>query len=127
MPSGKSNALGVNDIFSYAMFIEARGLDDVTSEQLDSQQTVLLVDFTVNTGKSVVQFIHPIRSLCDARRIMVIAGIVQSDSVSEGGLIRTLSRDDYIRLIALRLPDHKFTGQGSTDTGNRLVNTARSP
>jgi hypothetical protein len=58
---------------------------------------------------------------------VVVAGVVQVQSVSEGSVAQALARHANFSLVALRLSDNKFTGRGTTDTGNRLFNTTRVP
>ena len=50
------------------------------------QRTVLLVDSVVNSGKTVVQFVQHIRNLHATIRVVVVAGVVQAQSVSGGSL-----------------------------------------
>ncbi|KAI9845179.1 MAG: hypothetical protein M1837_005064 [Sclerophora amabilis] len=127
MRGGESMALGVNDAFPLAMFVHASRPDDVTLHHLQGQHTVVLVDSVVNSGKTVVQFVQHIRNLHATVRIVVIAGVVQAQPVSGGDLARALSCHAKLSLIALRLSDNKFTGRGTTDTGNRLFNTTHLP
>lgn len=84
---------------------------------------MILVDSVVNNGKTVVEFVQHIRTLHLTVRILVIAGVVQADSLTKGALTQILSVDFNVGLIALRLSDNKYTGKGTTDTGNRLFNT----
>jgi uracil phosphoribosyltransferase len=81
------------------------------------------VDSVVNSGKTVVQFVEHVRNLHATIRIVVIAGVVQAQSVSRDSPAQVLARQGKLALIALRLSDNKFTGRGTTDTGNRLFNT----
>jgi hypothetical protein len=87
----------------------------------------VMVDSVVNSGKTVVQFVQHVRDLHATIRIVVIAGVVQAQSVSEGGLGQALAHHANLSLVALRLSDNKFTGRGTTDTGNRLFNTTHLP
>ncbi len=123
MRGGEPLALGVNDALPLAMFIHARDPDDIKPHHLERQRTVLLVDSVVNSGKTVVDFVQHVRSLYASVRIVVVAGVVQAQSVSSGGLAQALDQDANLHLVALRLSDNKFTGKGTTDTGNRLFNT----
>ena len=126
MRGGEAMALGVNDALPLAMFVHASRPDDIMLHHLQGQSTVLLVDSVVNSGKTVVQFVQHIRKLHFTIRIVVIAGVVQAQSIY-GGSLAQLARHAGLSLIALRLSDNKFTGTGTTDTGNRLFNTTHLP
>ncbi|KAH8722702.1 uracil phosphoribosyltransferase-domain-containing protein [Phaeosphaeriaceae sp. PMI808] len=121
MRGGEPMALGVNDALPLAMFIHANRPEDVKLHHLQNQSTVVLVDSVVNSGKSVVEFVQAIRKLHDTIRIVVVAGVVQDKSVF-GGSLESLGRCGNLSVVALRL-SNKFTGRGTTDTGNRLFNT----
>ncbi|KAI1291201.1 uracil phosphoribosyltransferase-domain-containing protein [Xylaria venustula] len=123
MRGGEPMAFGVSDALPEAMFIHAKGPKDVLVQHLDGRHTVILVDSVVNSGKTVVQFVRHIRAICSKIRIVVIAGVVQTQSVTDADLAHTLAHDSNLHLISLRLSDNKFTGQGTTDTGNRLFNS----
>ena len=123
MRGGEPMALGVSDAFPLAMFVHARDADDIKLRHLQGQLTVILVDSVVNTGKTIVEFVQHVRELHATIRIVVVAGVVQAQCVSRGSLNETLACHANLYLIALRLSDTKFTGSGTTDTGNRLFNT----
>jgi uracil phosphoribosyltransferase len=107
------------------MFIHAKNPTDIQPPHLLEQRTIILVDSVVNSGKSVVEFVQHIRSLNATIRIVVVAGVVQADSVNGGSIAQILERDENFSLVSLRLSDTKFTGKGTTDTGNRLFNTTQ--
>ena len=121
MRGGEPMAFGVSSAFPLAMFVHATKPSDIDTHHL--RRSVLLVDSVINSGKSVAEFIHHIRSLDATIRIIVVAGTVQAKSLSEGRFYQALERDKNLSLVALRVSDNKFTGSGSTDTGNRLFNT----
>ena len=123
MRGGEPMALSVNSIFRLAMFVHATLPSDIKPHHLHKQRNVLLVDSVVNSGKSVAKFIQHIRSLDTTVRIIVIAGVVQAQSLSEGIFSQALEHDMNLGLVALRLSNNQFTGKGTTDTGNRLFNT----
>ncbi|KAI3338761.1 uracil phosphoribosyltransferase-domain-containing protein [Ustulina deusta] len=127
MRGGEPMAFGVSDVLPSAAFVHANGPDDVGEHHLAGKSTVILVDSVVNSGKTVVQFVQRVRTICPGIRIVVIAGVVQSQSVSKGSLAHTLAHDSGLNIIALRLSDNKFSGKGTTDTGNRLFNTTWLP
>jgi uracil phosphoribosyltransferase/phosphoserine phosphatase len=127
MRGGEAMALGVNEAFPLAMFVHASRPNDITPHHLQGQLTVLLVDSVVNSGKTVVQFVQHVHNLHATVRIVVIAGVAQAQSVSQGSLVQALARHAKLSLVALRISDNKFTGRGTTDTGNRLFNTTHLP
>lgn len=123
MRGGEPMALSVNSVFRLAMFVHATLPSDIKPHHLHKQRNVLLVDSVVNSGKSVAEFIQHVRSLDTTVRIIVIAGVVQAQSLSEGVFSQALEHDMNLSLVALRLSNNQFTGKGTTDTGNRLFNT----
>ncbi|KAH6664455.1 uracil phosphoribosyltransferase-domain-containing protein [Halenospora varia] len=127
MRGGEAMAFGVNEAFPCAMFVHAKRPEDIEPSHLLQQRTIVLVDSVVNSGKTVVNFVQHIRSLHATIRIVVVAGVVQAQSVSEGSPTQALARHANFSLVALRLSDNKFTGRGTTDTGNRLFNTTHLP
>ena len=116
-------AFGVSKAFPCAIFIHANRPNDIKPHHLLRQCTVMLVDSVVNSGKMIMNFIQHVRSLHATIRVVVVAGVAQAQSVSEGSLAQVLARDANLSLVALRLSDNRFTGRGTTDTGNRLFNT----
>ena len=127
MRGGEPMAYGVSDAFQLAMFVHARDADDIKLHHLEGQLTVILVDSVVNTGKTIVESVEQIRKLHATIRIVIVAGVVQAQCVSGGSLNQALARHANLHLIALRLSETKFTGSGTTDTGNRLFNTTHLP
>ena len=127
MRGGEPMALGVNDAFPLAMFVHASDADDIKLHHLQGQLTIILVDSVVNTGKTIVEFVQHVRKFHATIRIVIVAGVVQAQCVSRGGLNQALAHHTNLHLIALRLSDTKFTGSGTTDTGNRLFNTTHLP
>jgi len=123
MRGGEAMALGVNDAFPLAMFIHASRPHDIMLHHLQGQLTVMLVDSVLNSGKTVVEYLQHVRNLNATIHIVVVAGVAQAKSVSEGRLAWALAGHAKLSIVALRLSDNKFTGKGTTDTGNRLFNT----
>lgn len=122
MRGGERMAFGVNDVFSKAMFLHANHPDDVKLHHLQGQRTALQVDSVVNSGKTIEEFVQHIRELHSSIRIVVVAGVVQAQSISGGTFAQALTHHE-VDIIALRLSDNKFTGRGTTYTGNCLFNT----
>lgn len=127
MRGGEAIALGVNEALPLAMFVHASCAEDIMLHHLQRQLTVVLVDSVVNSGKTMAQFLQHVRNIHATIRIVIIAGVVQAQSVSDVLLAQALARDAKVSLIALRFSENKFTGRGTTDTGNRLFNTTRLP
>lgn len=129
MRGGEAMAFGVSDVFPLAMFVHASHPEDIKVHHLRGQHTVILVDSVVNTGKTVVQFVRKIRNLHATIHIVVVAGVVQAQANSKTGgtLGQSLTGHPNVSLVALRVSENKFTGTGTTDTGNRLFNTTHLP
>ncbi|KAF8143822.1 uracil phosphoribosyltransferase-domain-containing protein [Mycena galopus ATCC 62051] len=125
MRGGEPMALGVYKALPLAMFVHAKKPEELTKAHLEGRETVVLVDSVVNSGKSVEEFVQHIRRALDLTtiRIVVVAGVIQAQSLSDGILGNILARDDSVGFVALRLSENKYTGKGTTDTGNRLFNS----
>lgn len=124
MRGGDPMALGVSKALPTAMYLHAHDASEVTNAYLDGQSTVLLVDFVVNEGNSTSEFVKHIRGLKPDMPIVILAGVVQKGAIGiDGSLSKLLEGVRGVSLIALRLSETKFTGSGTTDTGNRLFNT----
>ncbi|KAK7928626.1 hypothetical protein PG985_005624 [Apiospora marii] len=128
MRGGEPMTFGVNDVFPRAMFLHGSRPDDIKQHPLREKQTVVLVDSVVNSGKTVAEFVQHVHKLKTDIGVAIVAGVVQSEVISEGNVVREaiICRGD-VDLIALRLSENKFTGRGTTDTGNRLFNTTYLP
>ena len=127
MRGGEPMALGISDAFPLAIFMHAGSVEDIKPHHLQGVATVMLVDSVVNTGKTITDFVHHVRKLQTSITIVVVAGVVQADFVSQNGPIHALYHDTDLSFVALRLSDTTFTGSGTTDTGNRLFNTTHLP
>ena len=123
MRAGESMASGVNRAFPRSMFVHAKDTDDLKLHHLEGQVTVILVDSVINTGKTIIDLVKHVRKLHASIRIVVVAGTVQAQCVSESGSLQKLARHEQFHLVALRYSNTQFTGSGATDTGNRLFNT----
>ena len=122
MRGGEAMALGISAAFPLSMFVHASDPSDIKLHHLDGQATVILVDSVINSGKTIRQFVQHIRASHPRIRTVVVAGVVQAESVAE---LTTGWLD--VAIAALRLSNNKFTGTGTTDTGNRLYNTTHLP
>lgn len=77
-------ALGVNEAFPLAMFVHATNADDIKLHHLQGQLTIILVDSVINTGRTIIEFVQHVRELHATIFIVVVAGVVQAQSVSGG-------------------------------------------
>lgn len=126
MRGGEPMAFGVNEAFPRAMFLHSSSPGDIKSPHLTAKKTVILVDSVVNSGKTAAEFVQHIRMLRADVGIFIVAGVVQRDIAQPGNQVgEALVHAGDVTLIALRLSENKFTGRGSTDTGNRLFNTTQ--
>ncbi|KAI2869126.1 hypothetical protein CBS147323_11178 [Aspergillus niger] len=123
MRGGEPMAFGVSDAFPNAMFLHARCAADIEETHLKDRNAVILVDSVINTGKSVLQMAQHIREINTAIQIAVVAGVVQKEAVSVRSPLHAFAREGNFNLVALRLSANKYSGRGSTDTGNRLFST----
>jgi uracil phosphoribosyltransferase len=121
MRGGEPMAFGVSDAFPLAMFVHASRPHDINLDHVGEQRTVLLVDSVVNSGKTMVRFVQRVRHLHATIRIVMVAGVIQAQAVSN--VAQALGCDANLSIVALRLSENKFTGMGTTDTGNRLFGT----
>ncbi|KAH6667240.1 hypothetical protein B0J14DRAFT_620121 [Halenospora varia] len=117
MRGGEPMALGVNEAFPLAMFVHARCPNDIMPHHIQVQRTVVLVESVVYSGKTVVQFVQHIRDLHATIRVVVVAGVVQAQAVSEGSLATQVLAHHTRTEFSFR----------TTDTGNRLFNTTHLP
>jgi uracil phosphoribosyltransferase len=117
-------AFGVSEAFPLATFLHAKVPKDIKLHHLPDNGTVVLVGSVANNGQSIVEFVEAIRTLYQTIRIVVVAGVVHARFVSGDGL-EQLGRHGYVSLVALRLSDNQYKGQGTTDTGAHLSNTTR--
>ncbi|KAF4759975.1 hypothetical protein HAV15_005944 [Penicillium sp. str.  len=74
------------------------------------------------SGQPILEFVQHIRHLHAFIRIVLIAGIIQAESVFTSRVAQELSRFPRLSFVALRLSDNQFTGTANTDTGHRLFN-----
>lgn len=123
MRAGEPMASGVSKAFPLAMYVHAHEPTDLVLHHIKDQHQVILVDSVINSGKTVVEFVQRIRDLANVR-IVVVAGVVQGECVSPNSAVyKALADFENVSLVALRISSTKFTGSGTTDTGNRLFNT----
>lgn len=127
MRGGEPMAFGVMEAFPEAMFHHAKVPEDIQPKHLENKGTLILVDWVINTGKGVVDFVKYLRKLSRQIRIVIVAGVAHHQTVgndAEGGSLHNspASLGD-ISLVALRISENQYKGTGGTDTGHRLSNT----
>ncbi|KAL1606515.1 hypothetical protein SLS60_003920 [Paraconiothyrium brasiliense] len=128
MRAGEPMASGVSQAFPLAMYVHANKPGDLAHHHVQNQNQVVLVDSVINSGKTIVEFVQHIRELDAKTRIVVVAGVVQGQCVSSSSeTYKALASCGDISLVTLRISSTKFTGSGTTDTGNRLFNTTHLP
>ncbi|KAF7853630.1 uncharacterized protein EAF02_011935 [Botrytis sinoallii] len=127
MRGGEPMAFGVSEALPLATFLHAEDPEDIKATHVEGQLNVVLVDSVVNSGKTIVEFVEHIRKLHATIRIVVVAGVVQSQVIHGSSAAKALARSGNFSIVALRLSENKFTGKGTTDTGNRLFNTTYLP
>ncbi|KAL4923758.1 uracil phosphoribosyltransferase-domain-containing protein [Aspergillus undulatus] len=116
-------ASGINKVFPKAQLTYVKEPKHVEAQHLEDIVTVILVDDVINSGKSVVEFVRHIQGIHGTVRIIVVAGVVQDKAVKGCSPICALASSIELTVITLRLSGNKYTGKGTTDTGNRLFNT----
>lgn len=127
MRGGEPMAIGVGDMLAKASFLHAKGPKEIKENHLRGRRVVVLVDSVVNSGKTVVEFAEHIHAISDTIQIIVVAGVIQADFISEGNPLASRLEPINLHLVALRLSENQFQGVGGTDTGNRLFNTTYLP
>ncbi|KAL9085237.1 MAG: hypothetical protein Q9165_007671 [Trypethelium subeluteriae] len=127
MRGGEPMALGVSKAFPSAGFLHAHAADDIEPRHLKKRSSVILVDSVVNTGKSIAEYVERVLGLNAALPIFIVAGVVLKDSLSGNSALARLACKKHLTLVTLRTSETKFTGKGTTDTGNRLFNTTFLP
>ncbi|KFY21496.1 hypothetical protein V493_07359 [Pseudogymnoascus sp. VKM F-4281 (FW-2241)] len=121
MRGGGPMAEGISEVFPLAMFVHGRRPEDLKLH-VEQQDSIILVDSVINSGKSILEFISRVRELHATIRIVVVANVVQDKFISRQSA-ENLASYGNISLVALRLSKNQFTGSGGSDTGNRLFNT----
>ncbi|KAI8282066.1 Uracil phosphoribosyltransferase [Colletotrichum sp. SAR11_57] len=71
--------------------------------------------------ESIEVFVRHLQAIYAKIHIVVVAGVVQKDALTK--VMKPLGKTADLSLVALRLSENKYVGQGGTDTGNRLFNT----
>lgn len=136
MRGGDPLAQGVFSALPCATYIHANKPEDLENEKhvkaVREAKNILLCDFVINEGKTMVEMIDKIRgNLNRSARIVMVAGVVQADAVKEEsklveGLRGCVGGLGKVSLVALRLSANSYKGAGATDTGSRLFNTTKA-
>ena len=125
MRGGESMAFGISEAFPQAPFLHAAEPYHVTGEYLADMLAVILVDSVVNNGQTMIDFVHQVHNLAPNVRLIMVAGVLQSAAVAKLESLQETIRHCNISLVALRKSDNKYTGTGTSDTGNRLFNAVQ--
>jgi uracil phosphoribosyltransferase/phosphoserine phosphatase/adenylate kinase len=120
---GQPMASGILKVFPKARFHGAEEPTGVKQEYLEDILNVILVDSVINSGESMAQFVQHIQEMDGAVHIFIVAGVIQDQAVRGCSRLRAVARSTELTIVALRLSANKYTGKGTTDTGNRLFNT----
>ena len=81
MRGGEPMAFGVARAMRSAAFAHAKEYGELNQELLESKKTIILVDSVINSGKSIVDFMVPLRKDWPHVRVTVVAGVVQAKAV----------------------------------------------
>jgi uracil phosphoribosyltransferase/adenylate kinase/phosphoserine phosphatase len=128
MRGGDPMASGVSEAFPRAMYVHIKEPEDLKHHHLEGRTQVLLVDSVVNTGKSVLDCVKAIGLLNQHIRVVIVAGVIQAQCLHRSSkFYQELSAHGRASVVTLRVSETKFTGSGTTDTGNRLFNTTHLP
>ena len=120
---GEPIALGVNDAFPLASLIHAKDPLNFEANHMKVFKNVILVDSIVKSGEFVASFILGLGPGCRERRLFVVAGVVHKEAIFPTSRLAYVMWARNVELVALRCSWNKVIGQGSTNTGNRLLNT----
>ena len=136
MRGGEPMATGVYSCFPTASFIhfydqeieieQRNSLLAKALEQLHSIETVniFLVDSVINSGRSIKRAIKALHQMSEKVNpklelvIFVLSGVMQEEAADN--LPCQFMR---VRFLTLRVSRNKYTGKGTSDTGNRLFGT----
>jgi uracil phosphoribosyltransferase len=126
MRSSEPLALGISRAFPTARFLHTSRPEDITAAHLAPQQTVILVDSVINTGKAMITVAQHVRMLHPTVRIVVVAGVVKKELVQdEKSFLQKLAHELSFTIVSLALSEEAIND--GTDTGDRLFNTTRAP
>jgi uracil phosphoribosyltransferase len=82
MRSGGPMAFGVSKAIPRAAFCHAREFTDITNtDNFNGKRDLVLIESVINSGKSLVNSITPLRESYPPVRIIVVKGVAQADSV----------------------------------------------
>lgn len=128
MRAGEPMASGVSEAFPLAMYVHAKNAVDLMPHHIQGQSQIVLVDSVVNSGKTIIEFVQHIRDKDRRVPILIVTGVVQDQCVSTGSAFyQAMTACGLVSLVALRTSTTKFTGKGTTDTGNRLFGSTHIP
>jgi uracil phosphoribosyltransferase len=96
-------------------FLLSNNVEDIDLAYIDGRD-VIIVDSVINSGKTMVQYIH---SLHTAKSITCISIVMQEKFKLIAGQL------PHILFLTSRISENSYVGKGTTDTGNRLFGTIK--
>lgn len=128
MRGGEPMARGVWSIFRKSAFVHAKTPSDISNRDLYRWKNVVLVDFVINSGNSIREFIDDLlgRRIDHIFSVFVLIGVTQISAVQKLELEygkRLSGPVTRINFLSLRTSQNKYVGVRETDTGNRLFGT----
>lgn len=107
-------AQGIREKLPKSSFILAKKPKsiDMTDMSLVNKK-IILVDSVINTGKTMEIFLDFFKN----HEIYIATNVIY------GPTIETLQKSFNVSIFAIRISNNSYTGQGNSDTGNRLFNT----
>lgn len=123
MRGGEPMSRGLHRRFPSAQVVHWDDHRPLSNDELSLGATtdVIIVDSVINSGKSirrVLQHLQTLTTWTNSPRVYVLTAVMQS--VASTSLPLDFPK---VRFLALRVSDNKYSGQGGTDTGNRLFGT----
>ncbi|KAF2150332.1 uracil phosphoribosyltransferase [Myriangium duriaei CBS 260.36] len=108
MPEGGSLALGVSKALPKASFCLAHAPKDLSPYHLRRKDTIVLVDWCINTGKRMADFVQYIRSIDRDMRIIVLAGVTSTKAIEgSGAILSNLALKGSISVVTLHQSKNK--------------------
>lgn len=77
MHGGESMAFRISEAFPWAIFVHAKEASNLEDDHLKGRNIVILVDWVVNEGKGMLEFVKRIVRYNRNIRIVIVAGVRQ--------------------------------------------------
>lgn len=117
LPGGEAMALGVSETFPLATLVLATTPADIEEHHVKGQKNIIVVDFVVNTGAKVAEFVNRLRDVGAAvEHVVVVAGVatvVQADDAvsDQRPTARMAIPGAKMSVVALRLSEDMSNGK----------------